>query len=450
MNRSTSTTHLGQAIAASIVVAAAFSACSSEPYRTPDDSVAEMNDRVVMTERQVSSQRDRVISSDRRANPFVVEGEFFGRQAASALNPSCVGYIDDVPSFEFDVVGSEPVDTLIRLTEAAGIDAVLFVEGPDGSYCIDDGGDGLLPRMEETLAPGRYVAYAGAYTQNQGARFKAEVSSARPKFQVSDCLPEQTITIGPGFSMQRINGSFDSATRDCTGAFGMSCSGSFPDEVASCIEVTGAVPARIRLTSAPFDSVMILQSGDGAAPMYDDDSGANSNSEIMTVLQPGTYALHVGGYGADARGPWTGEIRPVNVTVDANGNVQPQPAESCQELPSDETVSFIGTSKPELACSMLFPDRECSGSLPSIASHCIEVTESASVTATITEGGFDSVMVISGDDVFLYNDDGNDGVLSTIASPLPAGRYQVFVGSWQGTDAAPYRLEIKSERGIGQ
>lgn len=457
MNRKTSKTYLGQAIAASIVAAAALSACSSEPYRTPDNSAAAMNDERYevrassgdLVERR-GATRALVLGSEARATPHIVEGEFIGRQAASALNPACVGFIDEDPSFEFEITGDEQVATLIKVTEAAGIDAVLFIEGPDGSYCADDGGDGLLPRLDETLAPGRYVAYVGSYTQYQGARYKAEVSRARPKFQVSDCRPEQTIRIGPGFQMQRIEGFFESVSRDCRGAFGIECSGLFPDEVATCIEVTGAVPASIRLTSAPFDSVMVLQSGSDSPTLYDDDSGANSNSEIMTVLQPGTYALHVGGYGSDARGPWTGEIRPVNITLNANGEIEPQPAESCRELPADETLSFIGTAKPEIACSMLFPNRECSGSVPTIASHCIVVTESASVRVSITEGGFDSVMVVTGEDVFLYNDDSDEGLLSTIDSPLPAGRYQIFVGSLNATDAAPYRLEVTSERGVGQ
>jgi hypothetical protein len=75
------------------------------------------------------------------------------------------------------------------------------------------------------------------------------------------------------------------------------------------------------------------------------------------------------------------------------------------------------------------------------------MTGAASVRATITEGGFDSIMVISGDEVFLHNDDANDGLLSEIITPLPSGRYQILVGALSANDGGPYRLEISAERG---
>jgi hypothetical protein len=140
----------------------------------------------------------------------------------------------------------------------------------------------------------------------------------------------------------------------------------------------------------------------------------------------------------------------MDLEVGSDGQLVPEYKEDCETLTDSEPISFVSTSSPVIPCSRLLGDEACPGYIQTAANHCIELDEGMSVGLTISEANFDTNLALKGqspssEDILLYNDDASENLLSAISSPLPEGRYQIFVGSISPSEAGPYRLEVKAK-----
>lgn len=378
------------------------------------------------------------------SQPHQIEGDIIGRKPASEFGATCAGFIGDAPTFAFDIEGDEPVEMAISVLNSGGIDTTLVLDGPGGPYCDDDSGGATLPRLRAELPPGSYTVYIGSYSENQGAHYRASIGLGQPRFQVSDCNADSTIEISEGFDEQNVSGTLGSDTRLCRDGVALECDGHLSNTAGPCVVVTSRQVVRFSVTQADFDSVMVLQAEHAADSIYNDDGTAGLQSEIITVLEPGSYALHVGAYDPSTTGSWTVNAQRLDVTTDAKGTVQPTPATNCEVLTEGNVISLVGTTTPEIGCDFFFPDHSCVGAVPMTANHCIEVPNGMSVDIEITEANFDTILLMAGDSLVLSDDDGASGanLLSKISTPLPAGVYQLFIGSIDPKQAGPYRLQI--------
>jgi hypothetical protein len=423
--------------------------------RSQDDSTEKSADEQVETGTEDDSATEQkvdgyVLNAESGDNNYQVEGDVIGRNSAGEFGPECTGFIADDPSFTFQVTGEKPVDAVIALSDAGGIDATMVLDGPGGPYCNDDGAGNLLPRVRQRLSPGSYSVYVGAYQKNQGAHYQATISEARAAFSIAECDASRTIEVGSDFDEAQVSGTFEGNGRFCTDAVGIECDGQLPDAPGPCIEVSEPAVVRISVTDADFDTIMVLQAEEVSDRLYNDDGPRNTNSEIIAALKPGSYALHVGRYESNSSGNWSVTIEDMDLEVGSDGKLVPEYKEDCETLTSSEPLSLVSTSKPIIACSRLLGDDACPGYIQAAANHCVELEEGMSVNLTILEANFDTTLAIKGqspssEDILLYNDDASENLLSAISSPLPEGRYQIFVGSISPSEAGPYRLEVSAK-----
>ncbi len=140
----------------------------------PDASVLPVDPSSVAT--QIALDR----GSDRTRTPATIGGSI--ALTTLALRPSCVGYVDAVPTAIVSV--GDRIDRVLFRTEAR-VDSTLVVRGPDGRVtCADDVGAGIF-HAEIVLPgqPGEYQVWVGvfdaAYTTD-GALITAPVLDPAP------------------------------------------------------------------------------------------------------------------------------------------------------------------------------------------------------------------------------------------------------------------------------
>ncbi|MFT4704996.1 MAG: hypothetical protein ACI81R_002704 [Bradymonadia bacterium] len=116
----------------------------------------------------------------------------FGQSAAGAMQYSgaispgdvegtqrfgsyCVGYYADGAShFCFEVASETTL--VLELTES-DTDTTLAIRGAeDFVQCDDDGGNGLLSRIETTLSPGQYLVHVGTFSRQVTGRFTLQAA----------------------------------------------------------------------------------------------------------------------------------------------------------------------------------------------------------------------------------------------------------------------------------
>ncbi|MBN8608513.1 MAG: peptidase S1 [Caulobacterales bacterium] len=107
-------------------------------------------------------------------DPYTVNLQSGGQRDASAISPSCRGYIANAPDFRVNYsAGSFP----LIISVASSADTTLVVNGPDGSwYCDDDSGnEGMNPSLRfGSPQSGQYDIWVGTY--GQSANYEAQLN----------------------------------------------------------------------------------------------------------------------------------------------------------------------------------------------------------------------------------------------------------------------------------
>lgn len=100
-------------------------------------------------------------------DPFLVSLNGGGEVAASTLDETCVGYINDKPVLTANWEGATD---LLRIFFYSDSDSTLVIQQPDGSYlCADDVDENVLDAevVAEQPAAGTYKVWVGSYEPNQ-------------------------------------------------------------------------------------------------------------------------------------------------------------------------------------------------------------------------------------------------------------------------------------------
>lgn len=96
-------------------------------------------------------------------DPTIVPGIAGGPFYLSTLASECIGHAGPVPGHRLVVEGAAPVRLRVMAYATSGQDLTIAVRGPDGRMRCNDDSDGLMPLVEDALAPGEYDVWVGTY-----------------------------------------------------------------------------------------------------------------------------------------------------------------------------------------------------------------------------------------------------------------------------------------------
>lgn len=187
--------------------------------------------------------------------------------------------------------------------------------------------------------------------------------------------------------------------------------------------VTESTALQIDTTDTTFDTVLTLVDGDNNYVDENDDGPNNTDSQIITRIEPGTYCMRLSGFdnaGGDAKLVITDELE----------NPPAGPVETACTDP--ELTQEFGTV---IAPGMGTVSVPLDVGINSRNDWQIEVTETVEVQLDSRSSILDTVMTLVDADgrVIDENDDGPLNTDSQIKRTLSPGRYCVAVGGYEGT-----------------
>ncbi|GGX56106.1 PPC domain-containing protein [Saccharospirillum salsuginis] len=160
----------------------------------------------------------------------------------------------------------------------------------------------------------------------------------------------------------------------------------------------------LSLSSQDFDTILAVE-GNGVQ-MENDDTEADTNSQLNTLLLPGEYRVLVQSYedyGDEPGGEYrlTADIRPFEGELQNQGTVEP------------------GTTVRGLQSG-------------DINRYSLTVTETSEINIAVDSDSFDSFVELTGQGVSQSNDDGGGGYNALLQTVLEPGTYEIGVSSYSG------------------
>ena len=275
-----------------------------------------------------------------------------------------------------------------------------------------------------------------------------------------------TITLAPGFMP-------DPSTAEGTSAGTVDASTMNPE----CRGWVGNQPDHVFVASSAFtnlrimaaantsgdDITMVIQKPDGTF-LCDDDGGDALDPMITGAMPAGTYKIYVGSYGQGQRIAYKlGITEMMTVTTDtvrgggaaANMAATPTPTPSTPTGASNfdnitvapgfmpDPMVVTGVSGGARDASTLNP--ECRGWIAGTPDHLLVTSgnfNNLRVMVRADDGTSDTTLVIQKPDgSYLCNDDG-EGMNPLVSGPMPAGTYQVWVGSYMQGQNFNYHIGV--------
>lgn len=267
---------------------------------------------------------------------------------------------------------------------SAEFDPTLKLEGQGLSRENDDDGESTDARLTAYLQPGDYRLTLGRVGSNGGV------------YRLS--VLKKDSAVAPGVELQ--NGGELPTGRDVTGML--------QGEPAS-FQLVLAQRARVALAlgSDDFDTRLDL-SGDGVR-LSDDDSGDDTDSRLVTLLEPGTYTVTAFDLSEENAGLFT-----LSATVTPASGAMPALVPGVQQPGS----LAVGEQRR----------------------YRLSVPESASYVLTMRSSDFDSVLHLLRDgEVIGTDDDGGDDTDARLEVDLEPGDYEVVAVTFGG-DSGSFRI----------
>ena len=269
----------------------------------------------------------------------------------------------------------------------------------------DDSGGGTNARIAISLAAGAYFLEASTYDGGEsGAYTLALLAVVAPP-------PLVPIEVGTAAS-----GSITSLSGRATGC---------PECFANVHEFTvrSSEALVIALNSAAFDAFLRVLDSNGTVVASDDDSGGDTNSQILQNFAPGTYRVEVTSYYEGETGPYNLSIGPATATVNA--------------IAIGQTVngSLTAGSGRLVGCGGCYADL-----------YEFSAGSAQTVLLTMSSTEFDTyVRVLGANGVTVaFDDDSAGGTDSRITYSFPAGRYRIEATSYSAGESGSYRLSLQS------
>ena len=229
-------------------------------------------------------------------------GLFDALSSIGASEGYCAGYASRTASISLDYPGGAP----LHLSMVSEIDTTLAVMGPDGSWSCDDDSLGESnPAVILDGDAGRYVVYAGAFSEDAEAPAALYVSNTGPGSDPTRLMMDVNaepvfglVQLQPGFNAQNMRmpveaGGTANPRFNNTEEY---CAGSFSTAPSMAIDWSGGTRLSF-LAESEGDLTLAIRTPDGSW-VCDDDSGGELNPAVKVEIAPaGMYQVWVGTFG---------------------------------------------------------------------------------------------------------------------------------------------------------
>lgn len=201
----------------------------------------------------------------------------------------------------------------------------------------------------------------------------------------------------------------------------------------------------IRLTSAEFDTVVLIQNGQGYALRNDDGPNMGTNSQLVVTLPgDGRYQIVASGFRPEMTGRYT-------LTLTAEGPTSNPPAAN-PPAPAPPAPSASRSAVPLGALTFGSPMVSAITGIepragPSSRPHDVWTFEGRAgqrVRIAVNSTNFDTYAELLAEaDLLVWNDDAPGSTNSVIEHTLPrTGTYQVRVSPFRASDTGAYSVEV--------
>jgi hypothetical protein len=370
-----------------------------------------------------------------------LSGNVWGtREAATAFDSSCAGWVAEQPDFDLYVDISDEV--WVTVTGAVGSDLTLVVDGPGGRFC-DDNTSGLNPSVNAFMTAGTYHVWigdkAGAST---GASYGIQFAGYDPMLVLETDPAHGTATLGPNSDPVTLPGEVTGEI-PASDFFGTSCYGSIEPVATHRLVVSEAAQFEIVSRTTSGADLVIVVSGPAGTFCNDDYEGLNPG--VRRYLTAGEYVIHVGQLSGG------GFSSTLETTITASEGTPPL---DLATLPDGEfgsvtmgpgygTSTLAGTSGgPEDASDL---DPACHGHITEAPSFIMDVDSATSVSIQVLAEGDTTLVMLGPDGTYYCNDDAiglNPALQSYYLEP---GRYGIWVGSYSSEGAHSFMISFTSE-----
>ena len=223
------------------------------------------------------------------------------------------------------------------------------------------------------------------------------------------------------------------------------CRGYLPVAPQFSLRLTS--PQRVRLTTlGSNDLTMALREPSGEVHC-DDDGGEGSNPLLDVTLAPGVYPVWIGTYRQNANVDFRLDVQAGVTGAQPFGTglaVTAAPTLGDLALAGPSTVATRGGIAGGLVDANSLGNN-CRGHIPGAPHLTLTTTEYRRVVL-FTAATRDLTMVVrDAAGVIHCDDDSGGGTQPRITATLPPGLQQVWIGTYSGSDSAPFRLTVQSE-----
>lgn len=409
------------------------------------------------------------ISHGFRPDPSTQSGTSGGRlNSQEQINQACRGWIAPRPDH---ILQLDTAFDYLRLETAAAQDTTLVVRGPDGVRCDDDGAGNRNPRVEGPWQPGRYEVWVGSYRQGEFSRY--ELTATEYRIQAGAAAPTGNVQastsgasryaaaqIQPGFQPDPMalegqsGGQMDVRTTfsQCRGWI----ASDRPDHVITLTQPFNYL--RIE-GNASDDTTLVMQGPAGT--LCDDDSAGNRNPRLEGTWPAGTYNVWVGSYNEGRFSRYQLQLteRRLEAAPAAQPTVPATPISTTGSTGADgrygnftivpgfapQPTIGVGQSGGQLDIRATTPD--CRGWIAQDRpDHVITLSQPFSYLRFEATSGDDTTLVIRSANGMRCDDDSAGNRNPRLEGTWQAGRYEVWIGSYNQGRNSRYELSLTEAR----
>jgi len=248
-----------------------------------------------------------VLQSGFLPDPRTFNGVSGGPISASAMNPSCRGYINPVPNHVVTLTSFFP---FLRFWAGSSGDTTLFIRTPTGQvFCADDT-FGFNPGVDlRGATPGSYQVFVGSYSQGSNYPYTLGVSESpvsTPTGMAAPVAPPIAVAPPPmmgggaalnsGFMPDPRYFSGVSGGPISAGSFNPQCRGSIPPAPQHTLYLTTPFAFLRIYAQSQGDLTLFIRGPRGETYCADDTYGLNPGVDLAGAM-PGPYQVFVGTYG---------------------------------------------------------------------------------------------------------------------------------------------------------
>ncbi len=408
------------------------------------------------------------ISHGFRPDPSTHGGTSGGRlNSQQEINQACRGWIAPRPDH---ILQLDTAFDYLRLETAAAQDTTLVVRGPDGVRCDDDGAGNRNPRLEGPWQPGRYEVWVGSYQQGEFSRYELTATEYRAQGGSTGPAPQEqagaarygTAQIQPGFQPDPLALEGQSGGQmDVRQTFSQCRGWIASDRPDHQITLTQAFNYLRVEGTADDDTTLVVQGPAGT--LCDDDSAGNRNPRLEGTWPAGTYNVWVGSYNQGRFSRYHLQVTERRL----EGAPTPSTAPAVPATPISTTGSTgadgrygnmtlapgftpqptIGVGQSGGQLDIRATSNDCRGWIAQDRpDHVITLTQPFSYLRFDATSADDTTLVIRSSNGLRCDDDSAGNRNPRLEGTWQAGRYEVWIGSYNQGRNSRYELSLTEAR----